>query len=147
MRRCHQALSDIHFTWNGQLKMGPIWDFDIAFGNYPYKRKKVANNPKNFYLRNVSWFARLFDDPDFKSRVKDGLAFYYTHRQELYEHIDSTSRQLIDRVPFDNRLWGCLCDKTASEERVKDAYTKQAEELKEWLEQRLEWLYTHRDEL
>lgn len=137
----------IHFAWNGQLKMGPIWDFDIAFGNYPYKRKKVVNNPKNFYLRNVSWFARLFDDPDFKSRVKDGLAFYYTHRQELYEHIDATSRLLIDRVPLDNRLWGCLCDKTASEERVKDAYTKQAEELKEWLEQRLEWLYSHRDEL
>lgn len=137
----------IHFSPGGKLKMGPVWDFDIAFGNYPYKKQRVINNPKNFYIKFSEWFGRFFDDPAFVSKVKERFAVYYAHRQEITDHIDATCRLLMEKVPLDNHIWGCLCSKTASDERVKDTYIKKTEELKSWLLQRMEWMHTHLEEL
>ena len=50
----------------GKLKMGPLWDFDIAFSNNTY----IGSRYDGFYIKYSSWFARLFKDDDFVSRVK-----------------------------------------------------------------------------
>lgn len=137
----------IHFSPGGKMKMGPVWDFDIAFGIYPFDGKNEINNPEHFYIRNAGWYARLFDDPAFVSRVKERFAFYYSHRQDISDHIDATCRLLLDKVPLDNHLWGCLCDKSASEEWVKSAYVNEAENLKRWLFERMEWMHANLEDL
>ena len=110
----------IHYSPGGKLKMGPVWDFDIAFGGYPYKKGWLINNPKNFYIKFSEWYGRLFDDPTFVSKVKERFAIYYDHRQDIIDHIDATCRLLSEKVPLDNHIWGCLCSKTASEETRAD---------------------------
>ena len=137
----------MHFSPGGKLKMGPVWDFDIAFGGYPYSKDWLINNPKNFYIKFSEWYGRLFDDPAFVAKVKERFAVYYAHRQDIIDHIDATCRLLADKVPLDNHIWGCLCSKTASEERVKNTYAKEVEELKNWLLKRMDWLHENLEKL
>ncbi len=53
------------------LKMGPIWDFDLAFGNhFRYEENDWATiGGENEYVR-VSWINYLIEDANFRSRLK-----------------------------------------------------------------------------
>jgi hypothetical protein len=50
----------------GKLVMGPVWDFDLAFGNVNYDNADLTTGWHN---RRTRWYARLFEDPAFKARV------------------------------------------------------------------------------
>ncbi len=51
---------------NGKLFFGPIWDFDLAFGNAGYDGVDLTNG---WRVRNAPWFNQLFKDPAFKAKV------------------------------------------------------------------------------
>lgn len=60
----------------GKIKMEPVWDWDLAFGN---ANGKQGFKPESWYwpyLDNVQypWFRRLFEDPDFAQRYVDRYA-------------------------------------------------------------------------
>ena len=57
----------------GKLNMGPIWDWNLSFGNANGKQGWM---PESWYWpqlddRQYSWFRRLFEDPDFAQRYVD----------------------------------------------------------------------------
>ncbi len=132
----------------GKLKMGPLWDFDNAFGDYYFKDNTTEpDDPENFFIRQAEWYARLFEDPVFVNRVKIRFGDYYAHRQAIYDHIEDNYRLLVGKVALDNRLWGRLCDKSSSEEKVRSVYREHLDWLKDWIERRMQWLKTHLDAL
>ncbi len=50
---------------------GPVWDYDIAIGNYAIPRNQRVKNPKYFVTNSDSgaqyyWFPALYRQPDFK---------------------------------------------------------------------------------
>ena len=51
----------------GKLKMGPVWDFDLALGNINYQNNF---DPEGFWVKNSVWISRLFQDPTFVDLVK-----------------------------------------------------------------------------
>ncbi|MDO8341916.1 MAG: CotH kinase family protein [Cellvibrio sp.] len=53
---------------NGKLFFGPIWDFDLAFGNAGYDD---VDKTYGWHIRPAPWFDRLFQDPAFKTKVKE----------------------------------------------------------------------------
>lgn len=128
-----------------KLKMGPLWDFDLAFDYYGYDLNKPAfNKPSSgFYLKNNTWFARLFQDPAFVLKVKERFNYYYSNRQQIFNHIDEKSSVIKSKIYEENKLWGTICDTTASEEQVKSVYQEKVDNLKTWLEARFQWLYTN----
>lgn len=52
---------------NGKLFFGPIWDFDLAFGNAGYDD---VDKTYGWHVRKAAWFDRLFQDAAFKAKVK-----------------------------------------------------------------------------
>ena len=131
----------MHGPIGGKISMGPIWDFDMAFGNYKYKNnKKVINDPEGFYIKNMAWYGRLFQDPAFVEIVKRRFNDYFTHREMIYRHIDQMSSDLCLNIALENKLWGQLCKTSSSTEKVETEYTRQAEKLKSWIETRMQWL-------
>ena len=134
---------------DGKLKMGPLWDFDLAFGGYwnNERGQTIANVPENFYIKDATWYARLFQDPAFVSRVKERFNYYYDNRQLIYDHIDEMAVLMKEKAVEDNKLWGTICDKSASAEDVKTAYQENIVYLKNWIATRLEWLKTNIDAL
>lgn len=130
----------------GKLKMGPLWDFDVAFGGYPWEPQatEVSNVVEGFYIKdNVHWFIRLFQDPAFVSKVKERFAVYYNNKQALLDYIDTRSALFINKVVEDNQLWGTLTSTDATPEEVKTIYQEKVDYLKTWISSRLEWLYTN----
>jgi len=64
---------------NDKLKLGPIWDFNLAFGNADYCSGGETNVwaykfnercPEDFW-QIPFWWNRLMQDPEFVSRLKD----------------------------------------------------------------------------
>ena len=56
----------------GKLKMGPLWDFEEAFGN---TSKNIS--PEGFVIKNTNWYSRLFQDPAFVAKVKERFDYFY----------------------------------------------------------------------
>ena len=127
-----------------KLKMGPLWDFDIAFGGYPWPEwAPNVNDVEGYHIKNVGWYNRMFQDPFFLSLVKERFNDFYSRKQDMLDHIDSKAAIIIEKVIEDNKLWGRITDKTASNEEVKVAYQEKVNQLKTWLSTRLEWLKTN----
>lgn len=129
----------------GKLKMGPLWDFDVAFGGYPRepRESEFVNLTDGFYIKNVSWFSRMFNDPEFLSLVKERFNVFYSRKQDMLAHIDSKAEVLREKVIEDNILWGAITTKTSTKAEVMTVYQGKIDELKIWLSARLEWLKTN----
>lgn len=127
----------------GKLKMGPIWDFDVAFGGYPWEPRgsEVSNIPEDFYIKtNVSWYKRMFQDPEFVEKVKERFNVFYSNRQLIYDRIDMKAAELVEKIYEENKLWGRLLSSASTESEVKTAYQEKVIYLKNWIDTRLEWL-------
>lgn len=136
---CHMNLKR-----GGKIKMGPLWDFDMAFGGYRGSEETTlwANDPEGFKLKDTQWFSRLFEDPVFVARVKERFNdCYYANKHRMFEHIDQTASILINKVVEDNKLWGTITWKASTNSQVKEVYQEKVDAMKNWLNTRLEWLY------
>lgn len=51
----------------GKIFFGPLWDFDLAAGNAGYND---ADKSYGWYIRTYPWFAQLFKDPAFQTKLK-----------------------------------------------------------------------------
>ena len=133
---------------NGKLKMGPVWDFDLGFGNYENgKSSLIYNQTDGFYIKSVPWYNRLFEDPKFVSRVKERFAVYYSQKEFIMSYIDDQAKSLADRAVYDNIKWGTNGSINASDEEIKQTYQEKVNKLKNWLSDRLEWLNIYINEL
>ena len=133
----------LYFRRGGKVKFGPIWDFDVAFGNYVHGNPEVndsVNRPDGFCIKNARWFERFFLDPQFVKSVKRRFSDYYDNRQKIYDYLDLRASFVIEEIYHDNMVWGKVCDIYADEEKVKTVYKEKVDFLKNWLEDRFLWL-------
>ena len=128
----------------GKIKMGPIWDYDLAFGGYPISWSGTAgdweNNPKGFMLKDYGWFSRFFSDPTFVNQIKERFNYYYENGYKILDFIDSNATLLEDKIAKENKLYGQILY-PASDSEVKAYYQHIVDELKTWINTRFEWLY------
>ena len=116
----------------GKLKMGPIWDFDLAFGGTSINGN---DDPKGFWVKKTSWFKRMFNDPAFKARVKERFEYFYNYRDVILKEIDNNATYLRYSVEENENRWKIL---KSSDTRKR--YQKEVDKLKYWILQRFEWL-------
>ena len=121
----------------GKLKMGPVWDFDWAFGGTTLNDNHL---PEGFWVKYASWYSRLFDDPYFVAQVKARFYDFYRDRQQLYDYIDFIAHGLQQRLHEENGIWGQIAPKEAEIEEVRASHQEKVDALKAWIETRFEWL-------
>ena len=128
-----------------KLKMGPLWDFDVAFGGFWETDFgiTVLNVPTGFYIMEASWFQRLFMSPTFVAKVKNRFADYFRDRQQIYNRIDASAAQVKPLIYNENLLWERLCDTSLPRRDVEDLYDDLIDRLKAWIELRMLWLNEH----
>lgn len=142
----------------GKLCFGPVWDFDLAFGNaalpygfYPPEGESFLmlsdssqdSNPWLCYALRCGWFRELlkarFDEmlPVLRTVSGELLAETAAHREAYQQNYDLLTNQIAQFLPYDD-------------DPAKPCYTQaaQAEILADWLERRLDWLdaYYHSPE-
>ena len=131
----------MHLKRGEKLKMGPIWDFDWAFGGTTLNGN---NSPEGFWIKiAASWYIRLFQDPTFVKRVKQRFNELYVNRQIIYTHMDENTSTILKLILKDNKVWGKVSPKTAEIDEVQSTYSEKVEELKDWIEKRFKWLNTN----
>lgn len=121
----------------GKLKMGPLWDFDVAMGN---NYTDVVYPAEGFYVRNSSWYVRLFEDPVFVSAVKKSFSYFYSQRERIFKEINDESQYIRLSVQENDKRWGTLYHYTFPNHDIWGSYLNEVQSLKYWLNQRFEWL-------
>ncbi len=126
---------------NGKLFVGPVWDFDLAFGNVNYDD---ADRTDGWHARKSEWFTRLFQDPAFKARVADRWT-----QLKSAGTIDSLQRLVYSRASYlsvvqvrNFERWPILGTYVWPNRVVTGSYDGEAIALNVWLLRRIQWVNT-----
>lgn len=135
----------------GLLTMGPIWDFNLAFGNadycsggnikgWAYKFNEVC--PTDFWLVPF-WWDRLLEDPAFRAEVKlrwSALRQGAWSNEAINERIDQYAVLLADAQKRNFQKWPILGKYEWPNSFVGQTYEQEVDYLRSWVSQRLAWL-------
>lgn len=121
----------------GKLKMGPIWDFDIALGNVSYNNNF---DPIGLWVSQSSWMARLFQDTFFVHQVQQRFNYFNSRVNNFLQNIDSNASQLSLSVAANNNVWQTLGKYIGSNPVLASTYPGEIQNLKNWLTTRMSWL-------
>ena len=120
-----------------KIKMGPLWDFDRAFGNASYSESRFTDG---WWVKDHHWYERLFQDPIFVELVKIRFDHFKKNRGMILEKIDEYSDHLKYAQKENDTKWMTIGNLVWPNPEVFDTYAEDVEHLKEWLSQRMEWL-------
>ena len=138
------SFSSIYFNYipGEKIKMGPIWDFDLAFGNVNYSN---AENPEGFWIKDNLWYKRMFEDPYFKQMVQERFDYYNNNLSLILSKISGFETYLSESQKKNFELYPSLLDPNSEVWPVParfDNHHSYVEYLKTWLDTRMAWLKT-----
>ncbi len=134
-------------TAGGKLNMGPLWDFNLAFGNVNYlENSQYAPGWTYQDQYRMYWYRRLMEDPQFVNHLK---CRWDTLRQQLLSNdriqfvIDSLV-SVIDEAQVRNfARWPVLGEYVWPNQFIGDTYQEEVTFLRNWIFSRLEWMDNH----
>lgn len=147
-------------TWltkekNEKLKMGPIWDFNLAFGNANYCGGGETNVWAYKFNERCSndtwlipfWWDRLLSDSVFVSQLQnrwDELRSGAFSNQYIINKIDNYTETLNAAGAIDANFekWPVLTEYVWPNNYVGNTYSSEVTYLKTWINDRLSWLDT-----
>ena len=131
--------SSIYFTYipGEKIKMGPLWDFDLSYGNVDYADSQYVDG---FWVKDNLWISRMFEDPYFQALVEERFDYYYNSLGYFNQFIDDTSSYLNSAQEFNYGIWQSLGVYVWPNPVYYDTYEEEITHLKQWLSARLNWL-------
>ena len=136
----------MHLARGGKLKMGPIWDMDVAYGNIS-QANQTCYNPEGFYIKYAQWYTRMYKDPAFVARLKQRFNYFYSHMNEILANVNADAQYLKYSAQENNDVWHLLNVKTWPNYNIWGSYQNEVQELKVWFTNRMEWLKTQFDQM
>lgn len=132
--------TSVFFSWvkNDIIKMGPVWDFDLAIGGYPDTAKA---SPTGWYIKLFYWNKYIFKDSVMESKAK---TFWEKNRNIFYDTnllIDSTAAFLQRAADNNFKRWKVL-QSTENKYHTKSfkSYNEAINNTKNWFNKRINWI-------
>ena len=126
----------------GKLHMGPLWDFNYAYGNVNYyENSQIA--PGWIWTDRMYWYQRMVQDPYFASTMKcRWLSLRQTTLSNEYfsDTIDEMVETLGDAQVRNFERWPILGVWITPNQYVGATYADEVNWLKQWLFERLAWM-------
>jgi hypothetical protein len=124
---------------DGRLRLGPVWDFDIAMGNSDYGPSRRL---RGWMLARRDWAERLFRDDRFMRRLagrwralrRDGL------RRDLLAIVAGARRELRGEIVANFRRWPVLDRRIWPNPVARGSHRAEMRFLRGWLKRRIAWL-------
>ena len=150
----------LHKEKGGKLKMGPIWDFNLAFGNVNYcdgdspygwaHRFNDICSGDNWQV--PFWWNRFLDDPEYVSLLKERWAIL---RSEILssDTVSGRLRELQENLKGSSAIdknfgkWLILGKYIWPNKFIGDSYDSEINYLEEWINERFDWLDQNINEL
>ena len=127
----------MNYVSGEKLKMGPLWDFDIAFGNINYN-----NNEKieGFWIKNALWIERLFEDEKFISKVKKRYKYFYNNKNYILEKVRIYSNQIEQPRIKNESVWNILGKYIWPNYFIGNSFDDEQIYFENWINDRMDWL-------
>ncbi len=125
--------------YNGKLKMGPLWDFDISMGNGDY----YPSNPEGFWAVNHPYLTELRKDANFKTQYKARFKAFLEKEQDWLNELDYAYQMISIAAANNFSRWNILDQyiwPNSSEMMSRHTHEEQYEYVREWLIDRIHWL-------
>lgn len=129
----------------GKIKMEPIWDWNLSWGNA--KGKQGALHDRWYWPqlddRQYSWFRRLFEDPDFAQRYVDRWAAWRTNLYTpaaLGSRIDEMAALLKEGSQRNFERWPILGSTVGPEAFAGKTWEEDLLYFKTWITNRIVWM-------
>ena len=134
-----RSYSSIYFNYipGEKIKMGPVWDFDLAFGNVDYSN---AENPEGFWIKENLWFKRMFEDPYFSDLVSTRFNYYENNLSSILSKVDEFENYLSKSQKKNFEIWDILSKDVWPIPVKYDTHREYVEYLKNWIDTRMLWL-------
>ena len=123
----------------GKIKMGPLWDFDLAFGNVNYADSQF---PEGFWVKDHKWYARLFQDPVFVAKVKYRFLYFKNNQNVILNKMDYYANYLKYAQKENDDRWDVIGNYAWPNPVVYNTYEEEVAHLKNWYIKRMNWLDT-----
>jgi len=120
-----------------KLKMGPVWDFDLSFGNVNYNDNFI---PEGFWMKDARWIKRLFEDPEFVDKVKSRYEFFYSNKANMINMINSNASLINSSQDENYEKWETLGELIWPNPVSFDTFEEEVDYLSDWIDKRMEWL-------
>jgi len=142
----------MHKDKGGKLMMGPLWDFNLAFGNADYCE---GGQPQGWQFRrfnqicagdawiNPFWWERLTGDTLFCQAVNarwQALRESTFSEDRIHALIDSLTAELAGAQERNFERWPVLGQYVWPNNFVGNSYQAEITYLKNWISQRLKWI-------
>lgn len=130
---------------DGKLKMGPIWDFDLAFGSfYRYVEGDWATVGEQGGYVGITWMNYLKNDPAFMKKM---TARWNEIKEELLRtalsSVDSMGALVTPSAQMNFAVWDILGQSIPSQPASHtqyDTYEKMIQRLRSFIQNRYQWL-------
>ncbi|MHA4845541.1 CotH kinase family protein [Flavitalea antarctica] len=129
----------MNLTPTGKLKMGPIWDFDFAFGR---NSERDLHLPEGFYVRESRWISRLFEDPNFEKQVARRFEHFKANEDVILGFLSESSTKMTFSTIENNKRWQIFTPDVSSTGLVVKLYQDDVQKMKTWFKARMTWLDT-----
>ncbi|MBN2665598.1 MAG: CotH kinase family protein [Bacteroidales bacterium] len=129
----------------GKLKAGPLWDFDLCYGNVDYADLNLATDVwlYRMYGGRIHWWARMMEDlgyrASFAARWKDLRKGPFS-TDSIMKYVDNTIVGLGDAIDRNFERWPVLGKYVWPNYFVGETYEEEISFFKDWITRRVSWI-------
>jgi hypothetical protein len=133
----------------GKLFAGPLWDFDLCYGNVDYAPDRLATNKWLFPSYGpteefcMHWWARLMEDEIYKNAFSlrwKNLRKDFFKTDSIMAYIDSTVNYLGPAIDRNFQRWPILSSYIWPNAYIGITYQNEITYFKNWINNRLIWM-------
>ena len=119
-------------TKNGQLKMGPVWDFDLSLGNSLDDLPEYLESPYGIYIGIAPWFLSLINNDIFRKALLNRYKYFYNLKDELIKNIELKASEIELSAKANATKWA-----------HKNSFQYHVKKMTNFLSERMDWLYDY----
>ena len=135
-------------TNGGKLHFGPLWDFNLGFGNFnfvcspepegwTYEFQGTCDNSHPFWVKKLTDIPEVSDQINCRwNKLRNGPL----HIDSLMQYIDARIAEMGDAPSRNFERWNILDQYVWPNDFVGDTYEEEVDFLKTWLTTRLTWM-------
>jgi hypothetical protein len=133
----------------GKLFAGPLWDFDLSYGNVDYAPQNLATDEWLYtdygpsVYQPMHWWARLMEDAAYRKTFVNrwfSLRSGSFRTDAVLNAIDNHVQNLGEAIDRNFTRWPVLGQYVWPNYFVGTTYQQEVDYLKSWMTDRLEWM-------
>jgi len=120
-----------------KIQFGPLWDFDIAFGNIDFSDAKL---PQGEQFKTYAFPAAILRDKKIQKRVQSDWSKLSPKIPELIQWLDTSALNLEAAQSRNFQKWPILTEYVWPNAVVTGSYFAEVQYLKTWVQARADYL-------